>query len=347
MNSKFVLSLTIMVFATSISGHSDTAYSHNSNDQFIFYENWMRYIRDDVLLSELALPGTHDSSTFTVRNSHKYQTQSLDFKQQFDYGIRVFDIRFKHTVNRLALHHGRRFLDLWFGDFLKVLDECLTKHPTEVVLFKLKEDKKQRRNTRRLNQTLEWYLRCYASKYVRVTTNIQLGQVRGKFIIINHVKRLNRFDYGLNYKSFVIQDKFKLSSEKDLYNKWEKVKRHFSTTISGNRRTFYMNFLSGAIGAYPYFVASGHEAPETAAHRKSTGIRCDNKTFVDFPRITPDFGEDCQIHYEGTNTLLRGIILNRRHQLNHTRTVGIIMSDFPGKSLIQAIISDNNQYRHR
>ncbi|MGH8464228.1 MAG: hypothetical protein ACRER5_08775, partial [Pseudomonas sp.] len=46
--------------------HLDEAYSHDAHDRFTDKSNWMKSIRDDVQLSELALPGTHDSATFDV-----------------------------------------------------------------------------------------------------------------------------------------------------------------------------------------------------------------------------------------------------------------------------------------
>lgn len=67
---------------------ADGAYS---NDPFTDRSRWMKTIRDSVQLSELALPGPHDSATTEVTSLPIFkdivETQILGFDKQLEYGI--------------------------------------------------------------------------------------------------------------------------------------------------------------------------------------------------------------------------------------------------------------------
>ena len=97
---------------------------------------------------------------------------------------------------------------------------------------------------------------------------------------------------------------------------------------------YYVNFLSGSSGSFPYFVASGHSNPCSCAPRLATGLTTPGWRH---PRINCFIGI-CTIAFEGTNILFHDRISG------HT---GLVLSDFPGKApipracLIQNIIQQN------
>ena len=189
---------------------------------------WMRNIRDDVELCELALPGTHNSGTFTNGSleffADKWKTQILNFKEQLNYGIRVFDIRIKQSNNRFELYHDIVDLKLYFEDFLKEVVSFLKSHNLETVLFRLKEENDKKDSA--LTETLKSYLRPYRQDYFYLPNSpnknptILLGEVRGKFIILADNSAF--YDYGLHYFSksvFKIQDNYDLSEKKAMFQK--------------------------------------------------------------------------------------------------------------------------------
>lgn len=104
--------------------HWNAAYFRNSSNGFTFKEDWMKEIPDNIKLTELALPATHKSATFTI-HSDIYSTQCLTFQEQRSYGIRVFDISF--NVNS-------------FDEFLSTVNVFLEEHVSETVLIKLSTD---------------------------------------------------------------------------------------------------------------------------------------------------------------------------------------------------------------
>ncbi|MEQ4619780.1 phosphatidylinositol-specific phospholipase C [Providencia vermicola] len=337
---KIFFYILIMSFCTTSHAHWDSAYFRKASDGFTSKSKWMSSIRDDVLLSEIAIPGTHDSAAYKGFVD-SVATQTLNFDQQLEYGIRMFDIRVRHTSDRFALHHGTVFLDVMFGDFLNSVDRFLEKNPSETVIFRLKEEMKpNNNNTRSMSETLEYYISLHKDKYVKLTSlNTRLAEVRGKFAILSDGREF--WDYGVSYWQANIQDEYHLKTNWDLYTKWEHVKEQLATATRGSSRTTYINYLSGSGGSFPYFVASGHSSPGTSAPRLSTGLTTPGwkYSYPDFPRVSCFIGI-CTIAFEGTNILTRDKI-NQYNRLGVNRTVGIIIADFPGESLISSIIANN------
>src|SRR5262249_36532427 len=107
-------------------------------------------------------------------------------------------------------------------------------------------------------------------------------------------------------------------------------------TIPGNENKLYINYLSGATGVFPYFVASGKSNPATDAPLLSTGETTPMwNNYPDFPR-TACVGDACTISFEGTNNLTYNWLAGVQR-----KRVGIIMADFPGYGLIQQVIALN------
>jgi hypothetical protein len=105
--------LTVAAVATSISisvqaGPKDDRAFSASQTPGTTYADWMSWVPDDVLLSELSLPGTHDTSAYTIFAALVpwTQTQTMDFRNQLLAGIRVMDIRVSHQNDSLWLYHG-------------------------------------------------------------------------------------------------------------------------------------------------------------------------------------------------------------------------------------------------
>ncbi|MBV4505124.1 phosphatidylinositol-specific phospholipase C [Pseudomonas sp. BW13M1] len=333
------------------SPHLDDAYAHDDSDPFTDRSTWMKSIRDDVRLSEMALPGTHDSATFDLSLfpvvNEVVSTQALSFDEQLKYGIRVLDLRVRRTGDALALHHGPIFLERMLGDALQAIQRFLQANPSETVLFRVREEHTADTNVGLdLAQVFERYMQQYSAVYLQAPrSNVTLGEARGKFVVLSNIGNLN--PYGLSYSNFDIQDDWKLETNWDLHEKYLKIRRQLHRAAAGSPDTFYVNYLSGSVGAFPYFVASGHVSAGTGAPRLSTGLLAldDVDWYPYFPRTTC-LGKLCTISFEGTNTLARDDIEDLNGPDPTRRSVGIIMADFPGESLIANIIANNHHPTH-
>lgn len=320
--------ITTLIHPSFAFGNMDKAYGHRNCDMFTIYNDWMKSLDEDLWLSELAIPGTHDSASSVSWIQH-VNTQVLDFKRQIQFGIRFFDIRIRHTGDRFALHHGSFFLNKMFGDFLNTIDDFLSKNPSETILFRLREEQTaDDNNTRSIKKTLEFYLNQYRERFLKTNTNVKLRTARGKFIIFSD--NTNFHDFDIKYIDSEIQDFYQLFQEKDVLEKWNRVKNHLVKAVNGDKNKFYINFLSGSGAKFsPLKIAGGFEMESLS---KSMGKESFHPGGF----------------FQGIDTFARDAIqnvINRNFQCfgngQFKRSVGIIVADYPGTSLIKEIIDNN------
>jgi 1-phosphatidylinositol phosphodiesterase len=342
LKSSLKVSVTSLILLLSLSevshAHNTRGYSHDGEAK-TSNPGWMTSLKDDVRLSELSIPGTHDSMA-RLNGGDIAKTQSMPLPNQLESGVRVLDIRCRNIKDVFAIHHGSVFQGTYFGDVLATVVNFLKDHPGETVLMRVKEEYEAANNTKSFaevfrerywepNETYMWQ---------GTSSNPTLGDLRGKIVILQNFSASQT--YGIPYDSFSIQDDYKLNSNWDLYDKWTKVKKQLAAANSGDSSTKYMNYLSGAQGGFPYFVASGHSNPSTGAPRLATGKTSPGwKGWRDFPRVNCALGI-CTIAFEGTN-----VLTYERLGDDYKNRVGIIMADFPGPGLIDRIIKLNNRFK--
>jgi 1-phosphatidylinositol phosphodiesterase len=109
--------------------------------------NWMGLVGDAKKLSELSIPGTHDSgaryidpTVYKLRKSPRLTTQTAGIREQLDAGIRFLDIRVGYTKGRFLLYHEDAFENLGFADVRNICSEFLTAHPKETIILSLKKE---------------------------------------------------------------------------------------------------------------------------------------------------------------------------------------------------------------
>ncbi|WP_422491239.1 phosphatidylinositol-specific phospholipase C domain-containing protein [Endozoicomonas sp. ALE010] len=144
-----------------ISGGSSNIIETNSGDKtkWISSSNkkWMANIKDSTTLSELSIPGTHDTMTYTSNISgagkikpEYVRTQVMTLEQQLATGIRFIDIRatpfeyrnlHSRSIDHLKVWHGE-YADLNFTvkDVLNKVKEFLANNPSETVYMRLKSE---------------------------------------------------------------------------------------------------------------------------------------------------------------------------------------------------------------
>lgn len=329
----------LLLNAGFLGAHTDGAYYHDQNN-LAPQKNWMKKLPDYRRLGKVSMPGTHDTASFF--GGDITQTQSISITQQLEAGIRFLDIRIKHEKNKFEIYHGIQYQYTTFDKVLDDITSFLKNNPSEVVLMRVSQAGEEKGNTRSFNDTYKDYLNKYKNFFAYPNKNYDpmLCQIRGRILLYptDNIPILQ--EWGLDYNTaFDAQDDYHLVSNWDLYSKWEKIRNHL---IKANNtkatKKIFLNYLSGSGGSFPYFVASGHSSPGTNAPRLSTGIVTTTKDkYPDFPRVAC-LGSLCTIVFEGTNTLTKDYLKANRSTLKY---VGIVIADFPGQELIDAIININ------
>jgi 1-phosphatidylinositol phosphodiesterase len=358
------------------------------------YPDWMAGIPDDRRISELSIPGTHD--TMAIHGGplpYMAETQQMFLENQLHSGIRALDIRLQCDGSLLLLFHG--LVPQWadFDDVLDKVVQFLNEHPTETVLMAIAE-----------NNKCFWCLPCSDSFVDRIDSylsrlywedgvpigpywdwvwdptsspswsdgsggdNPTLGEVRGKIVIMDAFSGAETCGptvYGFKYADTCQfkQDEYKLYSWHDLrYEKWPAVEAQLDAADAGDLDKLYVNYLSGTEGSgfdldpvVPYFVASGHNSGvldyqyQTDGRHRWTGKTC-GLGVAGYQDCELDFypwpygaciGRVCLVYYTGTNELTTLYLGNNPPQ-NEPRRWGILMADFPGAGLIEAIIDAND-----
>jgi 1-phosphatidylinositol phosphodiesterase len=138
-------------------------------------KEWLTFIDDDTRLTDLTLPGTHDTCTYRIKDgvldklsqgalavmlaalpsaltafaagigfatlkivSNSAQCQTLSLSEQLEKGVRSLDIRLKNINNKLTAYHGPVPLDLGFDEIFNTCRAFLNAHSKESIVMSIK-----------------------------------------------------------------------------------------------------------------------------------------------------------------------------------------------------------------
>ena len=109
---------------------------------------WMKALDDSRLVADLSLPGSHDACTaegwqeklLSVMAEITSKTQDLTIREQLKIGMRVFDLRPEHVLEKggnrvLRCSHGMMSTKMLVRDFFQQLKEFLAANPSEFCLL--------------------------------------------------------------------------------------------------------------------------------------------------------------------------------------------------------------------
>ncbi|PLW08145.1 hypothetical protein PCANC_22627 [Puccinia coronata f. sp. avenae] len=186
------------------------------------FSNWMSHLPDEVSISELTIPGSHQScSTYGWPIG---QCQSRSLARQLNDGIRFLDIRLAlpiktssskkqkpesktETTGKLVAYHGIQSQVIKFQQILKILDDFLNSEPTETIIISIKRENHTdselfkealRREFIEFYQSEEnfkshWWLNSFLPN--------SLKQVRGKLILFSRKLFMSddEEDFGIRF----------------------------------------------------------------------------------------------------------------------------------------------------
>lgn len=182
-------------------------------------KDWMKNIPGETLISEINLPGTHDSATRFCQYPYFSRCQELSIFEQLNIGVRLLDLRVEKNGSRLMLVHGaskclKTASDkalLYLEDVLCDCESFLKAYPSETLVISIKCDHGDTsENTfdtlfeEYLNQDFWYKENCIPT----------LNEVRGKAVFLNRfcVDTDNNcytdFNTGLNFSGWPDQGKY-------------------------------------------------------------------------------------------------------------------------------------------
>lgn len=298
---------------------------------------WMAALGDELLLSQLTIPGTHDSGA--IRGDRPIvddisQCQHMTASEQLNAGIRFFDLRLNGD---LEVNHGGMDERTNLSDWCTSIGLFLAQQPRECVILSIDCTDKTDGSTfqtavasqfasfARINQP-SYGFSCFTENRIP-----KLGEVRGQVVILRRFNYDGAYGWACSAKWTHGKDPFQISldgtdliigqDDYDLHTmaapsmgtKWSLIQKLLAKAVSDpTPNHLYINFISGAGDKY----SAGLPWPVTVA-------------LYDTP-LEPRQGMNYQLLDQLTN--------NRP-----TVRVGIIAMDFPDKpsTLIRTIIACN------
>lgn len=179
------------------------------------YETWMANLDENVYLSQISLPGTHDAGAYADAASNAIQnlaiTQIYDIPTQFNNGVRVLDFRPEcsstNSEDDFDIAHGIISLDVTFEEVLNETVKWLTNHPTEFIIVQLKNESSSTTPLFSGTKHFTYWQRFMRDKLLKINKNyvidefspaMTLKDARGKILF------MSRDDYYSNsqYSAF-------------------------------------------------------------------------------------------------------------------------------------------------
>ncbi|KAL2885218.1 1-phosphatidylinositol phosphodiesterase [Ceratocystis lukuohia] len=311
---RFSLFATLGFLAFSHAGEYNQIKDHWSFDVSAGENaDWMDPLRDDTLLSDLVIPGTHNSMTYDLESS-LWQSQNIPLERQLAGGIRYIDITCRHDKNGILVYHGLSDTTYSLPIVLETIFDFLGEHARETVILRIQrggifDDSKI------FFQYFDQYFvpgsdlgnraveRVY-SKKSSIPTVPTLGELRGKLYILQDFETRPAGHYGLPWNSNTVSNyNSKIAAgTKFLGSKWKEVKSHLSEAPEPNK--LRITHTTASFGVSPINVAARN-------HPK-----------------------------DGMNKYLGRYLTTKEGNC-----FGIVVMDFPGQHLVARILALNEKYR--
>ena len=156
--------------------------------------DWMQALPDDMPLSEVILPGTHDCATQNVQLAFITRCQALSIAEQLDAGFRYLDIRLGASGEQFRLMHGFTVCTksgwpwaatLYLDDVLTDCYAFLKAHPTETIVFAVKQEYGSE-TPEQFEALLSAYIEKNPDAWLLSDAIPTVGEARGKIVLVRH-----------------------------------------------------------------------------------------------------------------------------------------------------------------
>ncbi|KZZ92584.1 PLC-like phosphodiesterase, TIM beta/alpha-barrel domain protein [Moelleriella libera RCEF 2490] len=302
-------------------------YSFDAN--LAHHSKWMRDIPDNVNITSLSIPGTHDTMTYHIKK-FPLQCQNWNLWTQLNAGVRYLDIRARLQDNTLHIFHASEPTGYSYQDVLTTAFAFLDANPSETIVMRLKEEGGPvgDKNFRSFQEAFNWARfespvtsnGSHRHLYIYNDTSLpipSLGKLRSKiFILQNWVDHSpGSQTYGLKWEGpqMILEDKWIIPDTAHLEDKWQAIKSALekAKTDAPDNQHIYLAHISASVGVLPIEAAAGTK----------------NNTYpIGMNEKTSRWAEE---------HLIRGV-----------RT-GIVIFDFPGKKAIESILAWNKHFKKR
>lgn len=298
---------------------------------------WMSHIQDSKNLSEINIPGTHDSGTkFVSHNQKHFRCQELSVEEQLKIGVRYLDIRccaqndgkpplIKHSDANCLKEKGDTKEDnlLTLRDVLETIESFLKSEESsqETVLLQIKNEGGNSKDSPLVKYLAQF---IQQSDWIWAEDRLPLlSEVRGKAVLIR------RFTYSSNYSGGLTEKDFGIN-----LSSWDtechgKSKAGTNTYVNVNNRALVQDrYMVGGGEKYDLILRAIKEA-------NNRGRDVINKWVINLTSCIYNTPESAA---EAINErLMKEPLIRKNNKL------GTFVMDFVNEDLVCRIYSSNNE----
>ena len=215
-------------------------YYSDSCHPTIYNLSWMQNIPDSMKLSQMTIPGTHDSCSLYGICCARTQTWTL--LEQMKAGIRFFDIRLRLYNNTLRAFHACVDQKDTFDIILSYALGFLSQNPSETIFMQIITEYKKKNCNKTMTELYEEYTAKYKNKIFEYENkDVTMGEIRGKIFIIKIFGGSTRY-----VPNFFIQNNWTVNCRLCINAKKRKIKENFHRSININNGKIFVNYLSAS-----------------------------------------------------------------------------------------------------
>ena len=245
----------------------------------VWADDWMGRISDDTYLSQVSIPGVHDAGTGhgfkgtigLLVGDATARTQDLSIIEQWNAGVRAFDMRPTVDGSSLPIYHGIIETKLTMEDAVQTLCGLLDEHPTEMAIIIMRHETDHDDNSSEWGPLMKALLTSepVKSHAVSFTQTLKMKNVRGKLLILSRdnyaTTPVGAYVTGWNFSELLdkqkngriaganssatcyIQDYYDCTGDKGVATKWNSIKTLVRFTAEQNTsfRIWAINHTSG------------------------------------------------------------------------------------------------------
>lgn len=152
------------------------------------YRQWMLYLPDNLYVTDLSIPGTHDAATSTL-SPLGFQCQSKTIAEQLDLGVRFFDLR---PGTGLKIYHGTGNTGVAFDDAIAALSTFMESNTSEACFAVMQNETGWEEWAAEMGQYLH-HTSTFRDRFIAYRPDLTLGECRGKIMILSR----NDYDGGI------------------------------------------------------------------------------------------------------------------------------------------------------
>lgn len=189
--------ILVAIFAIGLGLGLNAKNAIDDTEPYPLSPSWMQIIRDDVLVKNTVIPGSHDAGCYGMM--WMAETQNRTISEQLESGSRYFDLRVWKTKDDYVIFHGP-IKGVKFEPILDDINAFLVAHPTEFLILDFQKFKGDSQEdvismiSAKLGDKLIKNNTLYSD--IDFINSLTVGAARGKCLIVwNDIETLNRADF--------------------------------------------------------------------------------------------------------------------------------------------------------